>query len=113
MQQQVVTVRLQIFSSSILLCFPKLSRIQADTKKSIWDKNHNEGKELNHTYFTFLLWKEISSRYAFQSDKSPFEIENIIIVFSLEYSWDSRILSLRNSQFPVGSIIQVFPLLPD
>ena len=54
--------------------------------KTYRDKSHDEGKEYNHTYFTFLLRKAISSGYAFQSEKSPFEIENIVILFPLEYS---------------------------
>jgi len=54
--------------------------------KPQWDKSHDEGKEYNYTYFTFLLRKAISLGYAFQSEKSPFEIENIVILFPLEYS---------------------------
>ncbi|WZZ36199.1 hypothetical protein YC2023_019600 [Brassica napus] len=50
------------------------------------DKNQYERKEYNHTYFTFLSQNAISLGYAFQSDKSSFEFENIIILFPLEYS---------------------------
>ena len=65
-----------LFVALLKLCLGKIQ----------WDKNHYEGKEYNHTNFTFLPRKAISSWYAFQSDKSPFEIENIIILFPLKYS---------------------------